>query len=188
VGVPLIDRRIRQKISEAQDLFARWGEALRMDPPIGSLLNSLEKKIAASTKAMDDLGVSEACKHCNKEDGETCCGAGIENRYTSRILLINLLLGNPLPEKRLYPKGCFFLSERGCSLKVRLVLCVNYLCLRIQRMLPAEKLVPLQQITGEEMDEGFILEEAAKKFIGREYSNMRIGFPRPLGAEKETEA
>jgi hypothetical protein len=161
----LHDRRIWGKISEAYRLFALWGEALRKDPPIGSLLKSLEEKIAASGGAMEAFGVSSACRQCIEEDGCTCCGAGIENRYTPRLLLINLLLGKALPKKRFWADGCFFLSENGCSLKVRLVLCVNYLCLKIQRMLPAEALASLQKITGEEMEECFILEEAVKKFI-----------------------
>lgn len=159
------DKLIRKKISEAYDLLVLWGEALRKDPHIIFLLNSLDKKIAASGKAMDAFGISSACLCCDQEDGETCCGAGIENKYTSRLLLINLLFGNALPENRLRSKSCFFLAENGCSLKLRQVLCVNYLCLKIQRMLPAENLASLQQITGEEMDEGFILEEAVKKFI-----------------------
>jgi hypothetical protein len=159
------NKLIREKISEAQDLFAIWGGSLRKDPQIIFLLNSLDKKIAASGKAMDACGISSACMCCDQEDGETCCGAGIENKYTSRLLLINLLFGNALPENRLRSNSCFFLSENGCSLKVRLVLCVNYLCLKIQRLLPAKELTSLQQTTGEEMDEGFILEEAVKKFI-----------------------
>ena len=162
----LIDKRICEKIREAQDLFALWGEALWKDPHLISLLKSLEVKIAASGKALHDFGISAACRHCDEEDGENCCGAGIENKYTPRLLLINLLFGNTLPEKRLGPNNCFFLGENGCNLKLRLVLCVNYLCLKIQRMLPAEELARLQQITGEEMDEGFILNEAVKKFIG----------------------
>ena len=159
------DRRIRQKISEAHKLFILWGEALRKNPHIGSLLKILAEKIAASAKAMDDFGVSEACRHCHEKDGSTCCGAGIEERFTSWLLLINLLYGNTLPTKRFWEKGCFFLSENGCSLKVRLILCVNYLCLKIQKLRSVKELARLQKITGEEMEASFILEEAVKKFI-----------------------
>ena len=159
------DRRICQKISAAHDLFALWGEALGNDPDIGPLLKSLTAKIAASTKAMNDFGITSACRHCSEEDGYTCCGAGIENRYSSRLLLINLLCGTALPTKRFWENSCFFLSENGCRLKVRLVLCVNYLCLKIRRLGSSEELAGLQKITGEEMEAGFILEEAVKKFI-----------------------
>ena len=114
---------------------------------------------------MEAFGVASACRHCSEEDGDTCCGAGIENRYTPRLLLINLLLGNVFPEKRFRSNGCFFLSEKGCSLKARLVLCVNYLCPKIQGMGSSEELARLQTITGQEMDEGFLLDEAVKKFI-----------------------
>jgi hypothetical protein len=163
--IKLADRPILRKISEAEDLLAHWEGARRIDPHLVFLLNSLDKKIMASGVAMEALGVTSACRQCAEEDGDTCCGAGIENRYTSRILLINLLLGNALPKKRFRANGCFFLSENGCSLKMRLVLCVNYLCRKIQRMLPTASLLSLQQITGEEMDESFILEEAVKKGI-----------------------
>jgi hypothetical protein len=161
----LYDMLIFEKISEAHSLFKLWGEALEKDPHIVSLLNSLDKKIADSWKAMEAFGVGSACSHCSEEDGDTCCGAGIENRYTARLLLINLLLGNAFPEKRFRTNGCFFLSEKGCSLKARLVLCVNYLCSKIQGMGSPEELARLQTITGQEMDEGFLLDEAVKKFI-----------------------
>jgi hypothetical protein len=159
------DKLIQEKISEANSLFLLWGEALWKDPHISSLLTSLDEKIAASGKAMEAFGVGSACRNCSEEDGETCCGAGIENRYTSRLLLINLLFGTPFPKKRFWPNGCFFLSKNGCSLKARLVLCVNYLCLKVQEMGSAEELAGLQKITGEEMDAGFLLDEAVKKFI-----------------------
>jgi hypothetical protein len=157
---------IRKKITEAHDIFTLWGEALWRDTHIISLLKSLELKIAASSKAVHDSGVFAVCQHCSDEDGESCCGAGLENKYTPRLLLINLLLGVTLPEKRFWSKGCFFLLENGCGLKMRQVLCVNYLCLKIQRMLPSDELASLQHITGEEMEVGFILHEAVKKFIG----------------------
>lgn len=164
------DSRIREKIWEAYKLFILWGEDLRKDPQIGSLLKSLAKKIAASARAMEDFGVSEACRHCHEKDGSTCCGAGIEERYTSGLLLINLLYGNTLPTKRFRESGCFFLSENGCGLKTRLILCVNYLCLRIQKLQSVKELARLQKITGEEMEASFILEEAVKKFIkGKSY-------------------
>jgi hypothetical protein len=170
-GTPPKDRRILQKITEANDLFFLWGEALRADPRISSLLKNLEGKIADSVKAMHDCGVVEACRRCDQEEGGSCCGAGIENRYTPRPLLINLLLGQTLPERRRQPEVCFFLSESGCCLDLRQVLCVNYLCLKIQTMLPQDELVRLQQITGEEMETAFILEEAVKKFVDQKESS-----------------
>jgi hypothetical protein len=164
--IPLQDRLIRRKIIKAQDLFAQWGEALRQDPHIISLLETLALKIAASNQVMDDLGLSDICRRCDEEEGGSCCGAGIENKYTPSLLLINLLLGKSLSEKRLGPSDCFFLSEKGCDLTFRQVLCVNYLCRKIQETLPHDRLTRLLQITGEEMDAGFTLDEAVKKFIG----------------------
>lgn len=160
------DRLTRAKIAETLELFSHWGEALKADSSIRSLLERVDRKVAASGQAMLDFGIVASCRHCEEEEGGSCCGAGIEQKYTPLILLINLLLGETLPEARLQADSCFFLSERGCSLKLRHVLCVNYLCLGIQRMLGVDDLRRLQQITGEEMEAGFIVHEAVKRFIG----------------------
>lgn len=165
--IPLKDRAILKKITQAHNFLALWRGDLLKDPHLLSLLKNVELKTAASGKAMEEIGIIDLCRHCDQEEGGSCCGVGIENKYTSSLLLINLLLGNTLPEKRLWPTSCFFLSEMGCCLALRQVLCVNYLCFKIQRTLPPDRLARLQQITGEEMEAGFILDEAVKKIIGR---------------------
>ncbi len=164
--IPFSANRIRHKITQAYELFSLWGETLWKNPHINFLLNSLELKVGASSKVAQDRGIAAACRRCEEEEGGSCCGAGIENKYTPRLLLINLLFGVTLPEERLWPNSCFFLSECGCVLKLRHVLCVNYLCQKIQRMLPSDELAGLQEIIGEEMDAGFLLDETVKKFIG----------------------
>jgi len=158
---------IEEKIAMAQDLFRNWGDALRQDTTVGSLLESLRQRIELSGKAMVEVGVVAACRHCEEVEGGSCCGAGIENRYNTTYLLMNLLLGGILPEKRLSAKGCFFLGATGCTLLARTVLCVNFLCLGIQKILLPEELIRLQTITGDEMDTGFLLHEAVKKCMRR---------------------
>jgi hypothetical protein len=116
---------------------------------------------------MIDYGVVATCRHCDENEGGSCCGAGIENHYNPVILLINLLMGATLPQERQIENGCYFLSSRGCTLKARDVLCVNYLCLQIQGMLTREDLVTLQNTTGDELDTLFMLHETIKKCMSR---------------------
>jgi hypothetical protein len=49
----------------------------------------------------------------------------------------------------------------------RHVLCVNYLCLRIQRGLPLDVLIRVQTAAGAELDTAFLLQEAIKKHMNR---------------------
>jgi hypothetical protein len=116
---------------------------------------------------MVQFGVVNACRHCEEEEGGSCCGAGIENKYSPTLLLLHLLLSGELPKTRQWANSCFFLGENGCRLKARHVLCINYLCLRIQKMLPSQDLIALQTITGEEMDTVFHLHETVKRTLNR---------------------
>jgi hypothetical protein len=158
---------IDEKINAAQDLFKIWGEELLSDAKLRSLMEALRQSVSASGEVNVKLGVSAACKHCEEEEGGSCCGAGIENRYTPHLLLINLLSGGTLPEERRYPNGCYFLKRDGCSLMARDILCINYLCARIQELLPHDDLLTLQAVTGDEMETVFLLHEAVKQFIRR---------------------
>ncbi len=161
------DMTIEEKINAAQELFKAWGEEMLRDAKLSNLIEALHKKVSASEKANLELGVAEACKRCDEEDGGSCCGAGIEDRYTPHLLLINLLLGGALPVERCYSDGCYFLGRGGCGLIARDILCTNYLCARIQKLLPHTDLLTLQAVTGDEMETVFLLNEAVKQFIRR---------------------
>jgi len=157
---------IEEEIKAAHALFAAWEGRLREDGRISGLLKRLEENVHASLQAMHALGVVQTCKRCEELEGGSCCGAGIENRYDGLQLLINLLLHVSLPERHTYTDSCYFLQATGCCLKARHVLCVNYLCRKLQRTLSPDDMVALQAIAGEELDTGFALYEAIKSHVG----------------------
>ena len=156
---------IGEKIQIAQDLFSTWGDHLRREVKIRSLLEALHEKATFSRKVSGEVGLFATCKHCEEEEGGSCCGAGIENRYSPHLLLINLLLGKTLPIERRFADSCHFLGTEGCMLSARDILCINYLCPGLQKSLAHADLIRLQTATGEEMDIVFLLEEAAKQFL-----------------------
>jgi hypothetical protein len=154
------------KIKIARNLFDTQGDGLRRDGKVRGLLNLLQQKILASGIVSRDLGILALCKRCDEEEGGSCCGAGIENRYSPHLLLLNLLLAVDLPDERSFANSCFFLGKEGCELKARHILCSNYLCSKILESLTLEKLMTLQAVTGEEMETVFHLHEAVKQFTG----------------------
>ena len=116
---------------------------------------------------MLELGIVETCKICDEEGGGSCCGAGLENKFDTVLLFMNLLLGVSLPNYHRRTGSCYLLSEGGCLLKVRLVLCVDYLCPGILSSLNRDELLKLQNISGDELVTGFMLYDALKKFLRR---------------------
>jgi len=160
-----VDQSIREKIAEALDLFRAHEERLRNDPGVWGLLENLEHRLAATRRIMKERKVVDTCKWCDEEAGGSCCAVGIENRYSSLLLLINLLLGVTLPGERAQADSCYFLGTGGCCLKARHVLCVNYLCKRLTETLSPDDLHALQAVAGEELDTGFIVHEVVKKII-----------------------
>jgi hypothetical protein len=154
---------IYEKIEQAHDLYGACGDSLRQNPPIRTLLNKLQECIENTKDSMLKLGVVAECEHCEEQEGGSCCGSGIENKYDVELLLVNLLLEASLRDQQPSQNSCYFLGEKGCKLRARHVLCVNYICQKLQRKLTREELVELQTCAGEELDTLFILHEAIKK-------------------------
>jgi len=159
---------VQEKIGRAHKLYTICGDSLRQDPSIRSLLRRLQDRIENTRKTMVDFGVFAECKHCEEEQGGSCCGAGIENRYGPVLLLVNLLLGSSLPTQIRSRNSCYFLGEHGCLLTARHVLCVNYICDILQKKLAREELIGLQSCAGEELDTLFFLHEEIKKHLRTE--------------------
>jgi hypothetical protein len=156
---------INEKIAIAKDLHGRWGEVLRSDSGISAQLKELAARVETSSSFCHLSGVARACRLCDQEEGGSCCGAGIEGRFSPELLLINLMLGVTLSESRNSAKSCHFWGERGCVLSARDILCVNYLCARLQKTIPQEKLFQLQEANGSEMELLFILHNRIRNFI-----------------------
>jgi hypothetical protein len=147
-----LDGSIAEKIAWAEATRRELDEFLRRDSEIDNLLQRLRVAIRRSTAAMLEAGVVWACARCEREEGGSCCGEGLENRYDGVMLLINLLLGARLPEQRRDPASCFFLGGDGCLLMARDVICVNYLCQRITGRLDGQKLTAMRDQEGEQLE------------------------------------
>lgn len=158
---------IQEKIAQAQQLNEYWGKQLRSDPTIVKLAASFVESSNDTWQLMHDLGVVTICRECEETFGGSCCGAGIENKYNDVLLLLNLLLDVSLPQSRPKERSCYFLGNHGCMLKARHALCINYLCLRIQKSLSQDDFIRLQHAGGEEVDALFTLYEELKKKLRR---------------------
>jgi len=142
---------IGDKIAWARRCLDEYGPVLLEDPVVGDLLLRLQQVSWATRAEMADLGLVEACRICEEEEGGSCCGAGIENRYEGIMLVINGLLGVELPEVRSSQESCHFLGREGCLLRARHVLCVNYLCNRVANTHDPSELAGLRDKEGEEL-------------------------------------
>ncbi len=160
-----VDSPIEDKIAWAESRFVRLRYRILKDARIATLIERFAEAAEASRRQMVDTGIVEVCRECDLKEGGSCCGKGIEDRYTGVLLLINLLLGCRLPGKRHDPSGCFFLGERGCILKARHVICINYLCRKITDRFPPERLAPLREREGEEINLLFLLTERLREAL-----------------------
>ena len=154
---------IYKKIEQAYNLLETCGSSLIEDPHIHALLGKLRDCIENTNQSMVTHGVVAECKNCEEREGGSCCGSGIEDKYDAVLLLINLLLGFSLENEELSGNSCYFLGKKGCTLTARHVLCVNYICQKLQKKLTTEQLIALQTCAGEELDTLFFLHEAIKK-------------------------
>ncbi|MFZ2445744.1 MAG: hypothetical protein WAW37_05265 [Syntrophobacteraceae bacterium] len=159
--------KINEKIKIARDLHTAWAEALRTDPAVSHGIEELCALARESGRASARTGISEVCRRCDEDEGGSCCGAGIEDRYTPELILMNLLLGVEIPDARHSEKSCHFLGARGCILAARDIICINYLCARVRDEIGEQSLLLLQEATGREMEALFVLHDTIRKKIRR---------------------
>jgi hypothetical protein len=129
------------------------------------MLNEYGRAVRESWQVMDVHGVVAQCTDCAVKDGGSCCGRGIEDKFDSVLLIINLLMGVELPSERTDSTGCWFLGERGCLLTARHVICINYMCKRLYKALDTEDIHAVQQAMGRETDLIFMLEQCIKVWL-----------------------
>ncbi|MEW6419584.1 MAG: hypothetical protein AB1480_15970 [Nitrospirota bacterium] len=156
---------IENLIASAYNLRISYGDLLLQDSKLHTLLQRLNKTISATINEMESVGVVKECADCAVHGEGTCCGIRTGYKCDRILILLNLLLDvSPVIQTR-HPHLCPFLTEQGCSLRARPVICVNFICQRLRRNITHEGLVRLQEIAGEELDALFNAEEYVKKKI-----------------------
>ena len=154
-----LESPIEQKIVWAQECLHDIGDLLLEDASVGALLRHLKQAIGQSHEEMAASGIVEICGDCDRHEGGSCCGKGLEDHYSGILLLINLLLGVQPPKTRHDPSSCFFLGQDGCRLLARHVICVNYVCHRITHCVDPQMLSGLREKEGRELECLFRLNE-----------------------------
>ncbi len=137
--------------------------ALLRDPALPALLSSLDRAIGETRRVMAETGMTRVCADCSSAGDAGCCVRRVSYDCDSVILLINLLLGVSLPLRSGDRDACHFLTEAGCSLRARPVICINYLCSRLRDSIHREGLLLFQEAAGREMDSLFSTEEHIKR-------------------------
>jgi len=174
-GEPPLDAPVEAKTAWAEACLEREKSRLLGDQSLPQLLTALKNAAHRSRELMVRTGIVECCRGCEEKEGGSCCGAGLEKHYSGMLLLINLLLGVPLPRQREDPSSCFFLSSTGCRLLARHVLCINYVCNKITSRITPDQLAALREAEGEEILVLFQVNEKLKKTIKRSLTAERAG-------------
>lgn len=148
-------------VEAAQKKLARLKEA--------NLLAKIEDKLFQLKRLTEEAnrervlcGMTQICAQCGAKR-ESCCAQGVEFKYSLELIMINLYFGVKIPYESEFDDMCFFLTKNGCRLFVRDVFCINFICEKITRQIPSEKINRLRQIEGFQLDLQFKLEDFLKK-------------------------
>jgi hypothetical protein len=156
---------IQDKISWAERRFGEYKNRLLGDPVVARLLERVRAAVSAADEIRAAAGVERMCADCEIREGGSCCGVGLEDKYDARLLLINLLLGVDLPHRREDSYSCWFLSEGGCRLKARHVICVNYICEKIEKGVEAGRMREIREKEGAELAGIFRLHQRVTELL-----------------------
>lgn len=160
-----ISSTVEEKIRWAEECHRKLGTQILEDKTVVDLLAKTKSAIPASHAEMMKTGIIDLCRQCEQDEGGSCCGHGLENRYDGWLLLMNLLMDVELPKARRDPKSCFFLGKKGCLLEVRHVICINYICKKISQKIEPRKISALREKEGLEINFVFLLHEQIKRVL-----------------------
>jgi len=168
---------IQDKISWAEDLFDKYRNRMLRDPVVSGLLKRVRAAVSAADEVRSAAGIERMCAECETREGGSCCGVGLEDKYDARLLLINLLLGVDLPHHRDDAYSCWFLSDRGCRLRARQVICVNYICEKIEKGVEAGRMREIREKEGAELAGIFHLHQRVTELL-QDYDRLEstLGF------------
>ena len=149
---------LTQKLDLLRRLWKAHRKTLTEDQELKHLLISHQRAFEKAQKVMKETGGEAFCARCGREK-RSCCGEDMEFHCDDRLLLANLLCGVELPSQRIFENGCYFLGKEGCLLRIRPLICRNFICPELAAFLGTKKIALIQHSLEEEARALFFLEE-----------------------------
>ena len=159
------DFSILDQLQRVRQIHEKHGEGLMADENVRALVLGYRDCIEELGAAMNKEGIAAACSACARNHPSGCCFSGIESGFDDILLLLNLLLGCPLPEERKERRSCFFVGERGCRLVARYYFCLHYFCPELETSLGERRIKALQQHVDRQLQAGWKAEEAVRSWL-----------------------
>jgi hypothetical protein len=156
---------VYRDLSAAQRLFRLYALPLGREASLVKLLDCYGQTIAQTGKKMRYLRVAAACEDCALKGDGSCCFPGVEHNYDNILLLINLLLGYPPPEKAEIKGKCLFVGKQGCKLLARHYYCQRFLCGDLMAELGEEAVQHLKDTVAQELAIGWEVEQALRQWL-----------------------
>jgi hypothetical protein len=136
------------KLAVAQDLYARYGQALALRPEIMAQLAAVETSEHALQTQMGTMVMGITCTQCASRQGGGCCSRYMAAENDVLQLLMNMLAGIQVAIQQDDRIECCFLGETGCVLSFKPMFCLNYICGHIKEDGESATLLLLEQRTG----------------------------------------
>lgn len=156
---------IHEQMARAHDLYQAHGPEMAADPNIKQALEEFRREIQGTWDMFGQTEVVAMCTECAGTKSESCCFEGAENWFYEVILLVNLLLGVDLPDKREKSGQCFFIGPKGCKLLARWSICINFFCPEMCEALGKTTLGRLRRQAGREVWTGQLAEDAVRRWL-----------------------
>ncbi len=155
---------IEKEIRIAETIFGAHQKDLCSHPVLINQLERYRTSIDRTTLVMKEIGMVNGCAECAQRTG-SCCFREVEEGYDHVMLLVNLLMGIPLPQKREISGNCYFLGKRGCKLMARDSFCINYICTDLKRALGPSTVSDFSAIADEEIFRGWQIELTIRQWL-----------------------
>ncbi len=124
----LFHSSVSTKRENANKAYKQFGTELAGQPEIKEKLSNLSTLSENLYQQMTSMIMFSLCTECAQKKEGGCCSIYMANETDSVLLLINLLLGVEVKPHRDDSFECCYLGEKGCSLKVKPMFCLNYNC------------------------------------------------------------
>ncbi len=136
----------------ARRLYREHGPRLAAEVLGAARLARLDALAASLQQRMRDLDLDARCARCGADDGG-CCSERMAGEADAALLLLNLLLGAGFEVHRPATDVCRYLGARGCTLRLKPFICINFVCPWLVEECSEAELAALRRDTGELLQE-----------------------------------